>query len=286
LVYLDYSQEELNAQYNQATLVPDITSYMDYWATSGSEARNSLDCMLNLSYGSSKVELLDIFSTIKKKAPIHVHIHGGAWRQLSKEHVSYPAPHFVSAGANFIPINFGLAPEYALSDIVDQIRTAINWVWQNANSFDGDREQIFLSGVSSGAHLAANLLSDDWQKNYGLPADIIKGAVLASGPYDLDPVRLSVRNKYLNLNQKEADNNNPLKHIPKDGPKIVICWGDGELNEFQRQGQAYADEWQAAGNSCQTIILKDLNHFDVANQFGLPESQLFQAILTQMSLAE
>ena len=284
MVYLNYNQKELDAQYNQATLVPDITSYIEYWTTAGLKARKSLTCKLDIAYGTSDVTHLDIFPATGKKTPIHVHIHGGAWRQLGKEHVSYPAPHFVSAGATFIALNFGLAPEYSLGQIVDQVREAIKWTWQNAVSFNGDPDRIFISGVSSGAHLAATILSDDWRRKLDLPENVIKGAVLASGPYDLEPVRLSARNNYLNLNQQESDRNNPLKHIPQVGPEIIICWGDRELDEFQRQGQAYAEAWQAGGNPCKTISLKGLNHFDVANEFGHAESQLFRATLKQMSL--
>lgn len=282
-VYRDYTQEALNAQYNQGTLVPDIAPYMEYWTRAGTDAYKTLKCKLDVSYGSEKVELLDIFPGEIKNSPIHVHIHGGAWRQLGKEHVCYPAPHFVSAGVTFIPLNFGLAPEYSITEMVYQIRAGIKWIWQNANSFDGNRDQIFISGASSGAHLAANLLSGDWQGDFGLPENVIKGAVLASGPYDLDPVRLSARNDYLKLSEEEADQNNPLKYIPQGGPEIAICWGDGELDEFQRQGQAYADAWLSAGNLCQTIILKGLNHFDVTSEFGRADSELVEAALGQIS---
>jgi arylformamidase len=283
-VYRDYTQEELNAQYNQATLVSDITVYREYWSRAGLEASASLKCELDVPYGPEKVELLDIFPAMNNNSPIHIHIHGGAWRQLGKEDVRYPAPNFVAAGATFIPLNFGLTPDYSISEIINQIRSGVKWVWKNAASFNGRPDKIFISGASSGAHLAANLLSDDWQRNFELPENVIKGAVLASGPYDLEPVRLSARNDYLNLSQIEADNNNPLKHIPQFGPKIVICWGDGELDEFQRQGQAYADAWQAAGNLCDTIVLEGLNHFDVTNEYGRVDCALFNAVLKQMSL--
>ena len=284
LIYLKYTQAELDAQYNQATLVPDISSYLDYWNKAGLEARQTLSCQLDIPYGNSPVERLDIFPAVNTLAPIHVHIHGGAWKQLSKEHASYPAPHFVSAGATFIALNFGLAPEFSLTEIVDQIRKALKWIWENSDTFNGSKDQIFISGISSGAHLSACALSDGWREKYALPENIIKGAILASGPYDLDPVRLSARNTYLNLDQIEADRNNPIKHIPKHGPEIMVFWGDHELDEFQRQGQAYAQAWKDAGNSCHTIILKNLNHFDVANEFSLENSQLFQGALKQMSL--
>jgi len=284
LVYLNYSQTELDAQYNQATLVPDISKYLKYWNEAGDAARRSLNFEKDIAYGDMGVELLDIFRADSPSAPIHIHIHGGAWRQLSKEHAHYPAPYFVSAGAIFIALNFGLAPEFSLNEIVDQVRRAVNWVWKNADSFGGNKEKIFLSGISSGAHLAACVLSGGWHENYKLPENVVKGAVLASGPYDLEPVRLSARNDYLKLSQIDADRNNSLKHIPKQGPAIIVCWGEGELEEFQRQGQAYASAWKSAGNSCQSIILKGLNHFDVANEFGRGDSELIQGALKQMAL--
>ena len=282
-VYRDYTQEALNAQYNQGTLVPDIAPYMEYWTRAGTEALQTLKCKLDVSYGSEKVELLDIFPAMNKNSPIHVHIHGGAWRQLGKEHVCYPSSTFCFSWSNFYSIKLWFSSGVFDYRNVYQIRAGIKWIWQNANSFDGNRDQIFISGASSGAHLAANLLSGDWQSDFGLPENVIKGAVLASGPYDLDPVRLSARNDYLKLSEEEADQNNPLKHIPQGGPEIAICWGDGELDEFQRQGQAYADAWLSAGNLCQTIILKGLNHFDVTSEFGRADSELVEAALGQIS---
>jgi len=284
LIYLNYTQAELDAQYNQVTLVPDLSPYMEHWTKASAEARATLECNLDVAYGPGEVELLDIFSSKQERTPIHVHLHGGAWRRIGKEHVSYHAPPFVDAGAIFIALNFGLAPRYTLDEIIDQIRKAIKWIWENANTFNGDRDRIFLSGVSSGAHLAANILADGWRSSYGLPEDVIKGAVLASGPYDLEPVRLSARNEYLKLDQASADRSNPLKHIPASGPPIFICWGDGELDEFRRQGEAFAQAWQAAGNDCQMLKIENCNHFDVGTLFGQADSAIIKAALAQMSI--
>ena len=132
MIYLTYNQQELDAQYNQATLVSDISPYISYWNTAGETARATLDCQLDVPYGAADVEKLDIFPAADKNAPIHVHVHGGAWKQIGKEQVSYPAPHFVATGATYIALNFGLAPDYSLSAIVDQVRGAIKWIWQNA----------------------------------------------------------------------------------------------------------------------------------------------------------
>jgi acetyl esterase/lipase len=51
-------------------------------------------------------------------------------------------------------------------------------------------------GQSSGGHLAAVALTTDWQRQFNLPADIISGMCI-SGMYDLTPVRLSARSRYV-----------------------------------------------------------------------------------------
>ena len=68
--------------------------------------------------------------------------------------------------------------------MADQVRRAIAWVYNNAKSFGGDPNRIHVSGQSSGAHLSGCVVTTDW-KDYGVPNDIVKGALLCSGMYDL-----------------------------------------------------------------------------------------------------
>jgi arylformamidase len=44
-------------------------------------------------------------------------------------------------------------------------------------------------------------LTTDWPRDFGLPADIIKGGMCISGMYDLEPVRLSARSNYVKFDQ-------------------------------------------------------------------------------------
>ena len=44
----------------------------------------------------------------------------------------------------------------------------------------------------------------------------------------------------------QARRNSPIRHIPGDGPPIFVGWGDGELDEFKRQGRDFAAAWSAA----------------------------------------
>jgi len=83
---------------------------------------------------------------------------------------------------------------YILDQMVDQVRAAVAWLYRHADQIGGDRNRIFVSGHSSGAHLAAAVATTDWKARFGLPQDVVKGALCCSGIYDLEPVRLSARN--------------------------------------------------------------------------------------------
>jgi arylformamidase len=76
------------------------------------------------------------------------------------------------------------------------VRRAIAWIYKNAATFDGDpfRPHIYIDGGrSSGGHLCGVALVTDWEKEFGVPATIIKGGLCISGMYELTPVRLSWR---------------------------------------------------------------------------------------------
>jgi arylformamidase len=85
----------------------------------------------------------------------------------------------------------------SLLTMADQIRRSVAWVYKNAKVFGGDPERLYVSGHSSGGHWAGVLLTTDWQKDFGLSPTLIKGGVCGSGMYDLKPVRLSARGKYI-----------------------------------------------------------------------------------------
>ena len=105
---------------------------------------------------------------------------------------------FVSAGAHFVVPDFVWVQDAggSLMPMADQVRRAIAWVHRNAASFGGDPDRIYVSGHSSGAHLAAVVATTDWPE-YGVPSNIVKGTLCCSGLFDLKPVRLSARSSYV-----------------------------------------------------------------------------------------
>jgi arylformamidase len=138
-----------------------------------------------------QVETLDIYRTNRPNAPVFVFIHGGAWLGGLAKNNGFPVELFVNAGVHYVALDL-IAIKEADGDLrrmADQVRRGIAWVYENAGSFGGDRDRLYVGGFSSGGHLCGVSLVTDWQKDFGLPPDFIKGGLCMSGMYDLEPVR-------------------------------------------------------------------------------------------------
>ncbi len=283
-IWLDYNQDELNDQYNQRVLVPHADEYAQRNLEESARVRAQLDCDLDRAYGPSEVEKLDVFPAATSGSPIVVYSHGGAWTRSSKNHVSYPAESFVGAGAAYVAVDFGLVPSVTLDEQVRQNRAAIQWVYRNAATYGADPNRLYVAGHSSGAHVTGMMITTDWERDWELPSDVIKGALACSGMYNLEPVRLSSRNDYLKLDIEAARRNSPILQIPASRCPVIIGYGEGDQKEFRRQSIEFAEAWRADGMACHEIELPGLNHFDVGQRFNCSQSPILKAMFEMMRI--
>ena len=271
-IFLHYTQEELDGQYDQRSLIADPSPWLAKCAAASIEAKNSFICHENITYGEHQDELIDIFLPEGLGPwPLVIFCHGGAWKALSKNESGFPAIALVPQGLAVAALNFSLAPTARLDTIVGQVRQAVIYLQQNAATWGLDPNRFFAAGHSSGAHLASLLAVTDWSA-FGSAPGLIKGLIAASGPYDLEPVRLSARNDYLFLDKETASRLSPRSHLRAGLPPAIFFWGGGELEEFQRQSRELADDWISHGLTAERIFLENLNHFEVGAEFFDPDS--------------
>ena len=286
LVWLDMDQKELDDAYDQTVYAPN----QPLLAARRKVASESVLKRLppeRVAYGSSEIEKLDIYKTARTNAPVNVYIHGGAWRNGTAKDSAFPAETFVKAGAHFVVVDFVQVQNAggSLLPMIEQVRSAVAWVFRNAASFGGDPERIFLSGHSSGAHLTGCTLVTDWRKDFGLPANIIKGGLLVSGMYDLKPVRLSKRSQYVNFTDEIEQALSSQRHLDKLTAPIIVAYGTQETPEFQRQSREFAGAVKAAGKPVEIIVGEGFNHFEMQETFGNPYGIAGRAALKLMGLS-
>jgi arylformamidase len=171
-----------------------------------------------------------------------------------------------------------------LMPLVAQVRRAVAWVHQNARQIGAGPDQIFLSGHSSGAHLGGCLVTTDWLE-LGLPADVLKGAVLVSGMYDLRPVRLSKRSSFIRFTDEVEQVLSPIRHLDRLTTPLILSYGDCETPEFQRQTVDFFRAVQAAGTPATLLVGEGYNHFELLETLANPYGLLGRAALAQMQLS-
>jgi arylformamidase len=168
---------------------------------------------------------------------------------------------------------------------VAQVRRAIAWIYQNAESFGGDPERIYVGGHSSGGHLCGVALVTEWRNEFGIPDTAVKGGLCMSGMYDLAPVRLSWRSKYLNLTDAMVDALSPQRHIDRIRAPIVVSYGTFETPDFQRQSRDFAAAVKAAGKEVTLLEAPNYAHAEMAETLANPYGPNGRAALALMQLA-
>jgi arylformamidase len=286
-VWMDLDQIELDAAYDQSVYAPLFRQTLKRFASNSNEVRARLGVPRRLAYGVSSVEALDLYPAKKPNSPIFVFIHGGAWRVEEAKDYGFAAELFVNAGVNFIALDFTTvgAANGDISVMADQVRHGIAWTYKNAESFGGDANRLYIGGHSSGGHLCGVTLVTDWQKDFGLPADLVKGGLCMSGMYDMKPVRLSKRSSYIKFTDEMEQAMSSQRHIDKLRAPIIVTYGTNETPEFQRQGRDFAAAVKAAGKQVELIEAPDYNHFEICESLGNPYGPNGRAALKLMKLA-
>lgn len=287
-VWLDMDQAELDAAYDQIKYAPNLPQIVKRYATNSEAVRARLGAPRRYAYGPTPIEALDVYTTKKANAPINIFIHGGAWRGGLAKDSAYPAELFVHAGAHYVVPDFINVVEAngSLTPMAEQVRRAVAWVYRNAQSFGGDPNRIYVSGHSSGAHLAGVVLVTDWRKDFNLPVDTVKGGLCCSGMFDLKPVRLSARSSYVKFTDDIEQALSSQRHLDKLTAPVIVAYGTLETPEFQRQSRDFAAAVKAAGKPVQLLVAEGYNHFEIPETLANPYGLLGRAVLAQMNLSQ
>jgi arylformamidase len=288
IVWLDMDQQQLDDAYDQIVYAPNRDQIGKRRLANSAAARLRIGEPLRFAYGPTPIEGLDVYRTPREgSAPVGIFIHGGAWRNGTAAEFTCLAEPFVAAGAHFVVLDFTNVDNAggSLFPMVEQVRRAVGWVYRNADKFGGDRNRLHLMTHSSGSHLGGCVVTHDWE-NDGLPPDILKSAALSSGMYDLKPVRLSKRSKYVKFTDEMEQELSAVRHLDRLHTPLVLSYGTYETPEFQRQSRDFAAAVKAAGKPVELLVGEGYNHFEMLETLANPYGLLGRAVFQQMGLAK
>jgi arylformamidase len=275
----EWSLAERERQYSPSTCLPAVTPLLQAYASRSREAESLFRCRKDLAWGNGPDETFDYFPTDSTDAPLMIFIHGGYWQDLSKNDSLFAAPDFVANGIAFAAIEYTLAPKAKLSTIVDQCRRAVASLHQQAGVLGFNPRRIYVAGSSAGAHLAAMMLAEGWQKTYGLPPFVIAGAVLLSGVYDLEPLVGTYIDAPLHLSSVDLAGLSPLRLNFGPAVRTIVSWGENETPEFKRQSRSFAAKLRDAGFPVNAFEVAGANHFDIVFDLADRKTELGRATI-------
>jgi len=286
IVWMDMDQKELDDAYDQSVYAPNQQQMQGRLRARSATMPERLGPPRRFSYGPTAVEALDVYVADSPNAPVNVFVHGGAWRGGAAKDSAFVAELFVRAGAHSVILDFTNVIEAGgnLMTMAEQVRRAVAWVYRNAQTFGGDPNRLYITGHSSGGHLAGVVLTTDWRNEFGLPANIIKGGICGSGMYDLKAPRLSNRSEYVKFTDDVEQALSSQRHLDLLGAPVTVLYGTMETPEFQRQSRDFAAAVKAVGKPVKLIVCQGYNHFEILETLGNPYGFMGRAALAQMGL--
>jgi len=263
-LYRGMDRAALDVAYNNRAVVPDWQGYLDRWRTRSVALYAARRVLRDLRYGPGPRQRIDVFPSGKRGAPAILFLHGGYWQWNDKEGQAFIAEGLLAHGFDVAIGEYSLAPEARMSAICTEVPAMVDWLAAELPAQGLGEGGLYLSGISTGAHLMALALGHA----------AVRGALLVSGIYDLEPIRLSALNDAIGMDAGEARACAPLHAVPSRTAPVILAFGADERPEIRRQSADYAACLEALGRQARPMPIPGCDHFSVLETLADPKGVL------------
>ena len=253
--------------YSNGAYIPNANSFYESWVRDAAAFRETAQGDLDISYGPSSRNTLDLFMPEGTPRGLAVFVHGGYWLETDKSMWSHLAAGAVASGWACAVPSYDLCPDVRIADITRQVARAIRLAAERVAG------PIHISGHSAGGHLCMRMGCADQP----LGADVtgrVRRILGISGLYDLRPLMMTGMNRGLRIDEAEAWTESPALLRPHAGIDIVSWVGGDERPEFIRQSELLATIWAGVGAPPEFVNDKGFHHFDVIAGLSEPDSPI------------
>jgi pectinesterase len=259
--------KQLSADEAKQITVRKVLGGADGWNPQPSAA----DLRRDIPYGEAGGEKLLLDAHVpagEGQFPVVLIVHGGGW--MGGDKATDIVPVFAPVATNFtwFTINYRLAPTNRWPACFEDLQTAIRWVKQHAAEYKGDPERIALLGYSAGGQLVMLAGTRDEAGTrvqaiaaFAPPTDLVADNERRGG------LSISMRNLFSYASSNITDEvrvvlkeNSPLTYVKPGLPPFLIVQGSADKTVPANQSLVFQKALQAAGVTCDVIIIPEGQH--------------------------
>jgi arylformamidase len=274
-IYRGMTRAELDRAYDNRGAVPDSAAHLARWAEASAELYRTVPAHRDLHYGADPRQRLDFFRARHLGRPTVFFIHGGYWQWGDKEDEAFIAAGPLAHDINVAVVEYTLCPQISLAGMVAEIHAALTWLIPLLPELGADPARLVVAGSSAGAHLAAMMAG----------RSDVKGSLLVSGIYELEPIRQSRLNAALRLDVMSSMHKSPILNLPGRAGPACLAVGRDELPEMLRQTSDYYQAWIGGGLPGWQAVLDGVDHFTILDELADPNGRLTAALLRLLDSA-
>jgi arylformamidase len=220
-------QAELDAAYDQIKYAPNLPQITKRYATNSDAVRARLGAPRRYSYGSSAIEALDVYrpsARTRRSTSSSTAAPGAAG---SRGTSGYAAELFVHAGAHYVVPDFINVVEARRQPHGDGRAGAPRGRMglPQRPELRRRRDRIYVSGHSSGAHLAGVVLTTDWRRELRPGRGSRQGRAVLQRPLRPQAGALSFRSSYVKFTDEIEQALSPQRHLDKLNAPLVSPTG-------------------------------------------------------------
>ncbi|MEL0637168.1 alpha/beta hydrolase [Marinomonas sp. TI.3.20] len=227
------------------------------------------DIIRNVAYGHDAWQKLDIYIPKHAKGetlPVVVFFYGGSWQDGSKDMYAFVGDAFAQKKYIAVIVDYSKYPQVVFPQFVNDGAKAVAWVYRNIEKYSGNPNDLFLSGHSAGAHIAALIAADHrYLQKEGLNTSVIKAFAGMSGPYDFVPKEETYKAIF------GPPENYPQMQVTTfiDGrePPMLLLWGEKDTLVGRSNMDLLADKIRQQQGVVETKIYPNVDHVGMVSSF-------------------
>jgi len=240
---------------------------------------DSINLVLDVYVSAKRLGQPPWYEYSERRKPVVLYFHGGGWVVGDKiSHSRYLLP-YIDKKWCVVNANYRHLDKTSLVGIIGDARSALNWIYENAEKYKFDTTKIVVSGESSGGHIAlmTALAMDEtlFSQGHIKPGRklTVAGVINWFGVTDLIKASVKWDAAYVNAIMPNSFGKtdslrevSPINYITKSSVPIMTLHGNQDMMTSHDQGVMLHEQLKVLGikNNLLTIHGKGHGNFDGA----------------------